>query len=462
MMLEVEAAWCRKVGEDIAGMPGTVEDEATLAEIGVAVERVTLTRTVDDRTGQARSGGRLSAHRLAEWLMWHWWRLRWEPSHQNARLDRRIGWRQAHELASIGGGWLWPNVTITCDGVRVVLDARPSPEVWTEPLRYVTSRRVVVPAEAFEAGVDDFLQRVLSRLDEWSLPETDLGVAWRELAAERADPELVRHRRIEAYLGCDVDDADPQQVEQVIVDGRTLGEGAMFEVAADRFLTATEFLDAARRVGFDADPDARVTAPVNVGNGGGERAAWEVGVEAASALRRRERLGDGAISDQRLADLCAVDTRAFRAANTRVDMAFALDDRRAGCRIVLRSRWRTGRRFEAARLLADSLLVGTDDRLRPATGAATYRQKTQRAFAAELLCPVETLLDVLADDFSEDARTTAAEQFGVSPLAVTAVLANNGFVDWEDVRDPDVGLPARSGRTPDPGPRHSAPRVDVR
>ena len=462
MMLEVEAAWCRKVGEDIAGMPGTVEDEATLAEISVAVERVTLTRAVDDRTGQARSGGRLSAHRLAEWLMWNWWRLRWEPSHQNARRDQRIGWRQAHELASIGGGWLWPNVTITCDGVRVVLDARPSPEVWTEQLRYVTSRRVVVPAEAFEAGVDDFLQRVLSRLEEWSLPETDLGVAWRELAAERADPEVVRYRRIEAYLGCDIDEADPQQVEQVIVDGRTLGEGAMFEVAADRFLTAAEFREAARRVGFDADPDARVTAPVSVGNGGGQRAAWEVGVEAASALRRRERLGDGAISDQRLADLCAVDTRAFRAVNTSVDMAFALDDRRAGGRIVLRSHWRTGRRFEAGRLLADRLLAGTDDKLRPATGAATYRQKMQRAFTAELLCPVESLLDVLADDFSEDARTTAAEQFGVSPLAVTAVLANNGFVDWEDVRDPDVGLPARSGRTPDPGPRHSAPRVDDR
>ena len=437
MMLEVEAAWCRKVGEDIAGMPGAVEDEATLAEIGVAVERVTLTRTVDDRTGQARSGGRLSAHRLAEWLMWNWWRLRWEPCHQNARRDQHIGWRQAHELASIGGGWLWPNVTITCDGVRVVLDARPSPEVWTEPLRYVTSRRVVVPAEAFEAGVEDFLQRVLLRLDEWSFPETDLGVAWRELAAERADPELVRYRRIEASLGCDVDEADPQQVEQVIVDGRTLGEGAMFEVAADRFLTAAEFREAARRVGFDADPDARVTAPVNVGNGGGQRAAWEVGVEAASALRGGERLGDGPLSDGRLADLCAVDGVAFRAGNAGVDMAFALDDR-AGSRIVLRSRWRTGRRFEAARLLGDSLLVETDERLRPATGAATYRQKAQRAFAAELLCPVESLLDVLADDFSDDARVTAAERFGVSPLAVTAVLANNGFVDWEEARDPDV------------------------
>ena len=462
MTLDVEAAWCREVGEDIAGMPGTVEDEATLAEIGVAVEQVTLTRALDDRTGQARNGGRLSAHRLAEWLAWNWWRLRWEPSHQNARRDQRIGWRQAHDLAGIGGGWLWPNVMITCDGLRVVLDARPSPEVWTEPLRYVTSRRVVVSAESFEAGVDDFLKRVLARLDAWSLAETRLRAAWRELAAEREDPELARYRRIEACLGCDVDEADPKRVERVIVDGRMLGSAAMFEVAADRFLTAVEFREAARRVGFDADPDARVTGLVNVRNGGDQRAAWVVGVDAAAALRRRERLGDGPLSDQRLADLCAVDTSAFRAGNIGVDMAFALDDRRAGSRIVLRSRWRAGRRFEAARLLADSLLVDTDDRLRPATGAATYRQKTQRAFAAELLCPVESLLDVLADDFSDDARVTAAERFGVSPLAVTAVLANNGFADWEEVRDPDVRPSALSNRTPDAGPRKSVPRRDVR
>ena len=448
MTLDVEAAWCRKVGEDIAGMPGTVEDEATLAEIGVAVERVTLTRAVDDGTGQARSGGRLSAHRLAEWLTWKWWRLRWEPSHQNARRDQCIAWRQAHELAGIGGGWLWPNVTITCDGVRLVLDARPSPEVWTEPLRYVTSRRVVVSAEAFEAGVDDFVKRVLARLSAWALPETDLAAAWRELAVERDDAELARYRRIEACLGCDVDEADPQQVERVIVDGQTLGSAAMIEVAADRFLTAAEFREAARRVGFDAAPDARVTAPANVWNGGGQLAAWEVGVNAASALRRRERLGDGPLSDRRLADLCAVDGAAFRGGNAGMDMAFALDDRPAGSRIVLRSRWRTGRRFEAARLLGDNLLVETDERLRPATGAATYRQKAQRAFAAELLCPVKSLLDMLADDFSDDARVTAAARFGVSPLAVTAVLANNGLVDWEDVRDADVGLPARSQTAP--------------
>ena len=446
MTVEISAAWCRTAGEDLAGMPETVEDEATLGEIALAVGGVPLTWALDGRTGQARAGARLSGHQLAEWLTWNWWRLRWEAGQHDTRRDRCIGWRQAHDLAGVGGGWLWPNVTVTSDGLRVVLDARPSREAKTEPLRYIAGRRVVVSAGAFESGVDDFVRRVLARLDEWSLSKTDLGAAWRELGAERGDPELARYRRIEACLGCDADEADPARVEGVIVDGRTMGSAAMLEIAADRLVTAGELREAARRMGFDADPGNRVTMPPDAWDGRGRRAAWEVGVDAACVLRRREGLGDGPVSDRALADLCAVDVSAFQAGKGGGEVAFALDDQGAGSRIVLRSRWRTGRRFEGARLLADWLLVGTDDRLRPATGAATYRQKMQRAFAAELLCPLGSLLDVLADDFSDDARVGAAERFGVSPLAVMAVLANNGYADWEDARDPDVRLPALSNR----------------
>ena len=58
----------------------------------------------------------------------------------------------------------------------------------------------------------------------------------------------------------------------------------------------------------------------------------------------------------------------------------------------------------------------------------------QRAFAAGFPCLVESLIDVLNDDFSEDARDAAAERFGISPLTVTAVLANHGFVDQPGAR----------------------------
>ena len=439
MTLSIAAAWRRSPGDEAAASPGPVEteDEATLGRIAVNVDRIRLTQALDTRTMRAHDGANLSACRLAEWLTWNWWRLRWEPTHQNVQRDRGLGWRQAHEMASIGGGWLWPNLTIRSDGLRVVLDAAPSAAVDSEPVRYVAHESAVVSAEEFEAGVDDFVSRVLGRLGEWPIPDAELSTAWRELSAERADPECTTYRKIEAFLGFDADEADPRQVERIILDGEMLGSGAMSEVAADRFLTADAFRNAARNLGFDSSAGDRAPALADAWAGDGRRAPWEVGVAAADALRRREGLGGGPVSDRRLADLCAVREQALSAAAAGA-MAFALHEPRAEGRVVLRSKWRTGRRFEVARLLGDSVLVDTRDPLRPATGASTYRQKMQRAFAAGFLCPVESLIDVLEDDFSEDAREAAAERFGVSPLTVTAVLANHGSVDQQEAQSREL------------------------
>ena len=429
MTLHLSTAWSREPGDEAAGSPESPEDEATLSRIAVNVDRIRLTQTLDARTMRVHDGANLSAYRLAEWLTWNWWRLRWEPPHQNVQRDRRLGWRQAHELAGIGGGWLWPNVTVRSDGLRIELDALPSPEVDAEPLRYLASGSMTISAESFEAGVDDFVERVLARLNECGLGDTDLATSRKELAAERADPESATYRKIEAFLGCDVDEADPRQVERILLDGLTLGSAAMAEVAADGFHTADELREEARSAGFDACNGDGARALGRAWNGDGHRSPWEVGAAAADALRHREGLGDKPVSDRRLADLCAVPTQALSDTAAFGTIAFALHEPGGEDRIVLRSKRRIGRRFEAARLLADSVLVDTGDRLRPATGASTYRQKMQCAFAAEFLCPFGSLIDTLDDDFSDEARDAAAAHFAVSPLAVTTVLANHGVVD---------------------------------
>ena len=432
MTLHLSTAWSRQPGDEAAGSPESPEDEATLSRIAVNVDRIRLTQTLDARTMRVHDGANLSAYRLAEWLTWNWWRLRWEPPHQNVQRDRRLGWRQAHELAGIGGGWLWPNVTVRSDGLRIELDALPSPEVDAEPLRYLASGSTTVSAESFEAGVDDFVERVLARLDECAIGGTDLATSWKELAAERADPESAAYRRIEAFLGCDMDEADPRKVDRILLDGRTLGSAAMAEVAADGFLTADELREEARSAGFDACSGDGARVLSGAWDGDGQRPPWEVGAAAADALRRREGLTDGPVPDHRLADLCAAPVQALSETAAAGTMAFALNEPGGGDRVVLRSKWRIGRRFEAARLLADNVLVDTGDRLRPATGASTYRQKMQRAFAAEFLCPFDSLIDTLDDDFSDEARDAAAAHFAVSPLAVTTVLANHGVVDRQE------------------------------
>lgn len=66
----------------------------------------------------------------------------------------------------------------------------------------------------------------------------------------------------------------------------------------------------------------------------------------------------------------------------------------------------------------------------------TAQQKRQRAFAAEFLCPVESLTGFLAEDFSENAIEDASDYFGVSEQTVTSVLQNNGYL--ENSRECDV------------------------
>ena len=442
MTLDITTEWTHEPGGDLAVVPGAVaEDEASLSEIRIQIGETLLTRALDVEMMEMRDGGTLSAYRLAEWLTWNWWRLRWEPAHHNTPS---LNWRQAHDLASIGGGWLWPQLTIRSDGIRVLVDATSSRELDTEPLRYLTNATRAISADDFESGVDCLVERVLVRLDEWSLSHTDLRTTWDELTVERNNPESALYRRLEAILGFDVDEAEPPRIEQVIEDGRSLGIEAMSEVVADQPLTAEHLRHAARTQGFDANPASGTRPPTgSVIHPQGE-APWRIGTNAARSLRQREHLGDGPIADGRLAELYGVRKRALHDMSTSIGgpLAFALGGNGiAGTRsrVVLRSKWRVGRRFEIARLLADRVLVAdTNERLRPVTRAYTYRQKMQRAFAAELLCPFTGLAELLDEDLSNEAREEAAAEYGVSSLAVTSILANNGLLEQAEIREPDL------------------------
>ena len=73
------------------------------------------------------------------------------------------------------------------------------------------------------------------------------------------------------------------------------------------------------------------------------------------------------------------------------------------------------------------------ERWLPVTDTGTARQKTQRAFATEFLCPILALDEYLNHDFSPEAVEEAGEYFGVSELAVKSHLANHGRIPYEDV-----------------------------
>lgn len=425
---------------------GLPEERACFAALSIYAHAQCLTEGCDAWANRLRKAPYLSAYPFAEWLAWNWWRLRWEPRAPTP------AWAFAHRTANIGGGYIWPDITVFSDGQRMGLIARGTPERPETPFRYLNNAAVAIPATEFETGVDEFLAQVLERLNAAGIAESNLALIWREVQSERHDPGMSRRRTIEALLGCDPDDAAPETLERLLGDAESWGASAVEELAANAGCeggaaappTAVELQDLARRLGFAGAWDEAVGLTSSLSPADRARTpAWRLGARAARALRAQERLGSAPISDAVLAALSGTSADILKPnPSSGARFAFALKPTERASRLVLRSRWNTGRRFELARLLGDRLLADPGDRLFPATRAYTYRQKLQRAFAAELLSPHESVAAMLDGDASEESQQDVASYFQVSDWTIRTLLVNNGILDRNDLDGEQFALAA--------------------
>jgi hypothetical protein len=411
---------------------GSPEDRATFAAIGIKYGNVWLTEAEDSFVNRVRHSVHLSAYRMAEWLAWNWWRLRWEP------VRKDYAWSMAHRMSSVGGGYVWPNITIVSDGERIVLSAQSTDPNPTESLRYLSNYAAIVAATEFESCVDGFIQQVLGQLSEEKIDDSNLARIWSGLIEDRADNARYRRRKLQALLGWDPDEVEITTLDRLLADANDLGLEAIEELAADRKSekgpTSSVYINSiAQSVGVDANPSNAVrlkdksseALPIHV-------AAWKRGAAAAQALRVQEGLGAAPISNARLVEFSGVSQTVLQKSNEDVLLSFALDAGPSSSKIVLKSKYETGKRFGLARLLGDRIATRVVGKLRPSTGASTYRQKLQRSFAAEFLCPFDALSGMLSGDFSDDAIADVSQHFSVSGHTVRTLLMNHGAIDGSD------------------------------
>jgi hypothetical protein len=115
-------------------------------------------------------------------------------------------------------------LVFSSDGEAIHVICRQSPILSKEPVHYLSDFEVSIRAQDFECSIDSFIDLVLRRLD--TLRETDLHVLWREVLAERADPEQSALRKLEARLGYDADEAPPHVLRQLLEVAQEAGEAA--------------------------------------------------------------------------------------------------------------------------------------------------------------------------------------------------------------------------------------------
>lgn len=412
---------------------GNQEEKATFADLSITVSGL-LASEVEDRLAKTvRDTFRTSAYQLAYWFAENWWRLRWEPERETN------DWQMSHDLCSIGGGYIWPNISLFCDGEFISVKSTRSQPNKTEPIRFLADFLTIVPANSFFRDLDFFIAAIIERLTQRNLPNTKLHQLWAEVVAERSDPEATKWRKKEAILGLDPDSGPPEIIEGLNANGLTLGNDAVEEIAAAKTIETLATIDHIHQQVKASPYSIRIPdfshLRLEVLQGiKMDSLPWEKGETVALIIRKNLGLGDAPVYNTKLGDIFSVPASIIDTSSDTVtaEMAagYRVNQSTDQMNVFLNRRPKTSRRFALMRLIGDHLMFNNDDRLLPATDTKTARQKFQRAFAQEFLCPFESLNTFLENKpLTDDSFEEAAVYYDVSPLLVKTTLRNKGVLE---------------------------------
>jgi hypothetical protein len=415
---------------EAAGL-STPEVLASTGRLRLQVGDINLTEHEDTFSRTIRQEVLVSAYPLALWLAGNWWRLLHEPRPPE-RLRPTTDWRLAHEWPAANAGTIWPALMMASEGDTIQFQATIAAGSREQSVRYLNTLPVPIsiPREQVESVLDAFIASVLDRLEAWDGIHTELLDLWQELKDEHADEEVSRFRRLEACLGFDPDEAPETLMEQAIQMAATMGARNFSEIApvygqasqgnALGLQQLQQLLDSPAL-------EARLQLVAVFQKPIQARTPWRCAQQLACALRQYLELSNEPIPTDLLCDLFGLSPQVFESTlPTKCQpIAVAVPGPTGHIALHLRKRFPSARRFELARLIGDALMTGSMPR--PwfvSSDIPTERQKIQRAFAAEFLCPAEGALEQLNGDYSEPAVEQVAERFGVSPEIVANLIAN--------------------------------------
>ena len=405
-----------------------------LADLGIEVAGVPLTSSIQGSRKQVRSRIRVSAYHLAAWFVTNWWRLRWEPE------GAGHSWRMSHCMGAVGNGYLWPDIEISGGEDTVRIHATPFLAEPTSRFRFLYGLDQSVSAADFEDAVQGLVGSVTKRLSnpilDCPVDVRALSAAWDDLERETQDQDAAFLRSLEARMGFDPEEADGYLLSALEALTRYVGNGAIEEVATASKHAALWDLETLLETIHTSGTLLTLGPPVSLSETAEDSnrtssEPWRQGVELARAARHKWQVGDDELDDGQLAEICGVQGDWIReGADTLGPMPAGLRDpsRIGALRVTLQKRHPNGRRFALARIIGDHIMAASTERLLPITNSRTQRQRFQRAFATELLCPIESLKEFVENREPDDELLDDASlRYQVPPMQIERSLVNNGL-----------------------------------
>ncbi|OBS07882.1 ImmA/IrrE family metallo-endopeptidase [Acidihalobacter prosperus] len=421
------------------------ESAATLADLRISSGRSAIDGICLSRNERRTEDGRIevqddvfvSVYPLATWFAWNYYRLSYEST-----PSENVHWDCAHNIANVGDGYVWPPIRIYSDGARIVLRPWTAEVESRDPIRYTANVPLILPLQDFQKQVWDFLRQVDARLAGKELHDTEYQRIYRELLDEQKDGETLLWRSIEARMGFSPDEATEKSRGIFLQICSLVDKDSQQEIAGGG-QDAWYFLDHLRNHLHDfgvvrCPRDAYRPEHITIDN---NQPAWVLAVRQAQALRSVIGKPNGRLSNEDLAQIYGISVRSISGLEASKKEPITLFHPETE-KVLIGKNHETGRRFAVARLIADDMLRTPETGWGVVTDSRTYRQKFQRAFAAELLFPRAELAQRITDP---DDLYDLAEAFGVSEMVVRHTLENhltNTLSDPLDRWDEWEGTPA--------------------
>jgi hypothetical protein len=439
-MLNLNIEWLTS-GNDLP------EIQQTMGWLGLKVGDISLTRNEDIWSQTIRDRVLVSAYPLAEWIVSSWWRLHYEPL-PPAGLKPSVDWRISHELAAANQGFIWPRVILASDTESMQIWSTPTHTVDQQSVRYINGLEHPhsINLLDFEQIIETFIQVILYRLEATKTRNSSLANLWQEVQEERCDSYASQYRRCEAELGFDPDECPESLVIDAIDLAKKMGAQTISEIApactqqlSDVKPLSATIHELTQTSGLNGKPNISIDYSVTH-----LKAPWQKAKDIAEQVRNVLDLPiDQPVNDHLLLDLLGLSQSEYDvfAPQSRRLLAIAMPSK-SGFKFHPRKKHPIAKRFELARFIGDYVFYGNHgNSWLASTDLKTSRQKYQRAFAAEFLCPLHSLRAYLEDDYSESAIEDAAEHFQVSPKTIESSLTNHGILSAQSVGDLEANLP---------------------
>jgi hypothetical protein len=413
------------------------ELRATWARLYIAVDEIPLTRVFDQSSKTMRDAVYLPLYPFAEWLVEQWWSLWTEP--RPSSVPGRAGYDSRHSFVHAREGYALPPVRIEPAG-SVTLVSWFSEKLPSSGLEFPGQGEAWLQNGLLKDRFSSLVEAVVSRLKTSGITESRLQQEW--AAIQAADPEEKAFCESAGALGLDPYDLEDDQREAIEKIGNALpGEivGEFFSAArsdtSDLRLDAKEVETAIERTEKSRAtlaPLKQLRSSIVTSADSSDATPWKQGYAFARKLRARLGLNGSPLkSMESLRSALGLsktdlDTALGKFSSRTIPFAALMGvNRGESPAFVLRPARPAAARFHFCRALFE-YLHAPGKRRALITDANTEQQKRNRAFAAEMLAPADTLRELIrAPVVTWERAEELANEFGVSTYVIVHQMDNH-------------------------------------